>query len=244
MAGDQRLLTHAFSHGPIGDLQRAVDDRKPLPELRFGDAQRRVGEEIVPPDDGVQTFLAEELPERRHFSRGAVERRQRLPGAPIANQLDDPEQPDRAHGADGRMPAFEIGEQVLHHDPERPGVVDQPIVLVHLNRRQRRGARQRMAVVGQAAVEDPVLELVGDSAPHADRAELHVGAGQPLRHRQDVRHHTPVIDGEPLAGAAEARHHLVADHQNAVLRTQLADAFEVAVRRHAARRWFRSPVRG
>ena len=41
-----------------------------------------------------------------------------------------------------------------------------------------------------------------------------------------------MIDREPLAGAAEAGHHLVADHQDAVLRAQLAHALHVAVGRH------------
>ncbi len=40
------------------------------------------------------------------------------------------------------------------------------------------------------------------------------------------------VEGEPLAGAAEAGHHLVEDQHDAVLVAQLADAGEVARRRH------------
>ena len=38
--------------------------------------------------------------------------------------------------------------------------------------------------------------------------------------------------GEPLAGAAEARHHLVGDHQDAVLVAERAHALQVAVGRN------------
>jgi hypothetical protein len=37
-----------------------------------------------------------------------------------------------------------------------------------------------------------------------------------------------VVHREPLSGSAEARHHLIAHHENAVLRAELANALEVA----------------
>ena len=45
--------------------------------------------------------------------------------------------------------------------------LDEAVLLVDLDRRQRRGAGQRVRVVGQAAVEDVVLEVLGDLAAHA-----------------------------------------------------------------------------
>ena len=46
-----------------------------------------------------------------------------------------------------------------------------------------------------------------------------------------IRHHVPVIDGEPFARPPEAGHHLVGHHQDAVLVAQLADALQVSVGR-------------
>src|SRR5713101_6509796 len=57
----------------ISDLQPAIDDLKRLAHLLFVDAERRVGEEGVPADEGVEPLLAEETSERRHFVGGAVE---------------------------------------------------------------------------------------------------------------------------------------------------------------------------
>src|ERR1019366_4948898 len=44
--------------------------------------------------------------------------------------------------------------------------------------------------------------------------------------------HAPVIDGEPLAGAAPAGHDFVGDEQDAVAVTDFADTREVLGRRH------------
>ena len=81
---------------------------------------------------------------------------------------------------------------------------DQPVFLIDIQGRERRGARERMAVVGQAGRKDAVLEPVGDLAAHADGAHRHVRARQTLGHRDDVGHDVPVIDGEPLARPAES----------------------------------------
>ena len=155
--------------------------------------------------NGVEPFGPEKPAERRHLVRRPVERRQRLALGAVANELDDAEEPDRSHGADRRMPLLKSRQQLLHQHAHAPRVVDQPVVLVDLNRRERRRARQRMAVVGEAAVEHLVPKMIRDRPAHADGAERHVRARQPLRHRQDVGHDVPVIDRKPLAGAAEAR---------------------------------------
>jgi hypothetical protein len=88
-----------------------------------------------------------------------------------------------------------------------------------------------MAVVGEAAVEHLVLEVIGDlrrmpTAPSGTYALVSPFAIVMSRAR-------PSSDRrEPLAGAAEAGHHLVADHQDAVLVAQRAHALQVAVGRH------------
>ena len=80
---------------------------------------------------------------------------------------------------------------------------------------------------------DPVAELLVDD----HRPEGHVAGVDALRHREDVRHDLPVLAGEPLAGAAEAGHHLVEDQHDAVPVAHLADRLQVAVGRrdHAVR---------
>ena len=65
------------------------------------------------------------------------------------------------------------------------------------------------------------------------RAERHVAGVDPLRDGDDVGHDVPVLAGEPLAGAAEAGHHLVEDQQDAVAVAELAHA--LAGSRRAAR---------
>src|ERR1051325_176859 len=114
-------------HGLIGDLQAAVDDAEGFTQLLFRDDERRIGEEIVPADDREEPVLPEELAERAHFRRRTVERGHRLPGLPIANQLDDAEQAEIAHGADRRMALAEIGHQLAHHLSHAPGPLDEAV---------------------------------------------------------------------------------------------------------------------
>src|SRR5258708_10206239 len=73
--------------------------------------------------------------------------------------------------------------------------------------------------------------MLRDVMTHAPRSERKIAGGQSLSHRDQVRDNLPVIDGKPRAGAAEAGHDFVSDHQDAVLVAQLAYSFEVAVGR-------------
>src|ERR1700740_430393 len=87
------------ANSPISNLQPAIDDGKRLAQLLFVDAQRRIGEEGIPADKGVETLLAEEAPKRRHLVRGAIERSHGLFRLAAAHQFDDAEQSDGAHRA-------------------------------------------------------------------------------------------------------------------------------------------------
>ena len=89
-----------------------------------------------------------------------------------------------------------------------------------------------MPAVGQAACQKVVLEVVGDLLVHDDRAQRHVPARQALGAGHDVGHDAVVLGSEPLAGAPEAAHHLVGDHQDAVLVEQRPQAGVVAVGRN------------
>lgn len=55
------------SHRPIRHLQRAIDNRETLTQLVFGNRQRRIREEVVPPHERIQAFLAEEPAEFGHL---------------------------------------------------------------------------------------------------------------------------------------------------------------------------------
>ena len=88
-----------------------------------------------------------------------------------------------------------------------------------------------MAGVGEPAREEPVAHLIDDLAAGDHRAERDVAGVDPLRDAEDVGDDVPVLAGEPLAGAAEARHHLVEDQQDPVAVADLAHALEVAVGR-------------
>ena len=121
---------------------------------------------------------------------------------------------------------------LAHHATHLRGVLDESLVLVDLDGRQRGRAAERMAVVGETAVERLVPEVVGDAPTHAHRAERYVGTREALGHRDEIGHDVPVIHAEPPAGAAESRHDLVADQQDAVLVAQRAHALQVAVGRN------------
>jgi hypothetical protein len=86
--------------------------------------------------------------------------------------------------------------------------------------------------VGQAAGEGPLGERLVDARAEQHPAERDVAGVDPLGERDDVRHHAPPVDREPLAAPGEPAHHLVADEQHAVPVAQLAHPGEVAVGRH------------
>ena len=56
-AGSEDGEERALRNRAVGDLEPAVDDRERFAQLLLGDAQRRVGEERVPADEGVEPFL-------------------------------------------------------------------------------------------------------------------------------------------------------------------------------------------
>ena len=122
------------------------------------------------------------------------------------------------------MAFSQVGEQARHQLTHPLRARNQLIFFVHRDGRERGGARERMAVIGQTSREHFVLETVGDPSPHANRAERHVRARQSLRHRHQIGHDVPMIHGEPFARAAEPRHHFVGDHDDPVFVAERADA--------------------
>ena len=99
--------------------------------------------------------------------------------------------------------------------------LDEPLVLDHVEHRERRGLRDRVADVGPA-------DAAGDGRVHDLRLAEHAGERQPhrdrLRDRDQVRLDAEVLDREEPAGAREPGLHLVADEDDAVLVADLAQA--------------------
>ena len=135
------------------------------------------------------------------------------------------------------MPLGELRELDAEHLAGRGCLLDDALLLEGLDRGDAGRARERMAAVRQAAREVPRARPLRDRLAHDHRAERDVARVDALGDRQDVRHDVPVVDREPLAGAAEAGHHLVADQQDPVPVARLADRLQVAVGRddHAVR---------
>ena len=95
-----------------------------------------------------------------------------------------------------------------------------------------RRTRQRVARVGEPAGVGPVLEAVGHASAEHHATEGEVAGVDPFGEAHQVGFHIPLVEGEPLAAAAEARHHFVADHHDPVAVAEPADALEVPVGWH------------
>src|SRR4030095_11593336 len=146
--------THATArlrNSLVRDLQSAIDDVEGFTQLLLRDDQRRVGEEVVPSHEGEESLLTEELAERRHFRRRAVERRHRLLRLAVASQFDHAEQTDGAYGADRRVTLRQIRHQLRHHLACPLRAVNQVVLFVDPDGRERRGTGERMATVGETA---------------------------------------------------------------------------------------------
>ena len=117
------------------------------------------------------------------------------------------------------------------HLAHAPRVADHVVLLVCLQRAERRSAAKGMRVVGEPPIEGVLVEVRGDVRPHAHRPERHIRRGKALGQRDQVRDDPPVIHREPAPGAAEPRHDLVAHHQDPVAVAQRPHALEVSVGR-------------
>lgn len=62
-----KVGTAKLAHGLIGDLKGAIDDIEALDQLLLRDTERRVGEDHVPAQEGIEALGPEEGVERCHF---------------------------------------------------------------------------------------------------------------------------------------------------------------------------------
>jgi hypothetical protein len=129
------------------------------------------------------------------------------------------------------VPLCQTGHQLGHQLACPLRAVNQVVLFIDSNGRERRGAGERVAAVGETARKHLVLKEISDLPPHPDRAEWDIRARDPLRHRHDVGNDVPVVDGKPFTGPPESRHHFVGNHHDAVLVAKRPDTLHVAIGR-------------
>ncbi len=125
-------------------------------------------------------------------------------------------------------------EQVAQQRDRALQALERPLLLEHVERRERGGAGERVAGV-RVAVEE-ALELVEgaeEALVHAlarqRRGEREVAAGDALGERHEVGRDALLLAGEHRARPSEARGHLVADQEHAVAVAELAHRPQVAL---------------
>src|SRR5579862_6548875 len=100
------------------------------------------------------------------------------------------------------------------------------VLFIDTNRGKCGGTAHGMAVISETPVKHFVLKMLRDVMPHADCAQRQVAGSESLCHAEKIGNNFPMIHREPCASAAEARHHFIGDHQDAILLAELAHAFE------------------
>src|SRR5260370_1929297 len=96
------------------------------------------------------------------------------------------------------MPPPELLMVMLHHLAHSAGVADHVVLFVSLDRAQRRRAGERVTVVGQAAIEDVLLEVATDFRTHPDAAKWDVAPPKSLPHPPHPPAHPPTLHPNPL----------------------------------------------
>ena len=129
----------------------------------------------------------------------------------------------------------ESGCEVIGTD--HTGILDDSLVIHCIQRRDDGRHGERMPRIGEPTREDLSLKGVRDRLRDDHSTRGNVAGVHPLGKGDEVR--CPIVlsgreplPGEPLAGAAEARHDLVHDEQDAVLIGEIANAGQIAGRRH------------
>src|SRR4029077_9878963 len=93
---------------------------------------------------------------------GGIEGDEHLLRPAVLDELDPPEAAQTAPVADRRMPLREGAERLTEIGADGRGILDDALLLERLDRRDRRGARERMARARQPAGEGASAHLVDD----------------------------------------------------------------------------------
>src|SRR5450432_3718267 len=133
-------------------------------------------------------------------------------GLLILHDFDADHQPPSAHVADDFVFLRPVRHPLDHVCADLGGVLEQAFFLDHIKRCHGGCDTDGIAAEGGCMrAGDPIHDL---RARHGD-AERHAG-GNALGHANDIRLHSRVLDGDPLAGAADAALDFVYHQQNAV----------------------------
>ncbi len=151
-------------------------------------------------------------------------------------EFDPRDEPDRAD-IDDMARTFQAVRRILPMAAQLVRAVEQPLARIQIERREPRRTRQRMPRVCIAVEQlDPARHAVDHRIVqftlHRDRAHRHRRVGEALRHGDYVGCHTPGFGRRRAADAPEGCDHLVEDQDNAVPVANLAQAPEIADRRH------------
>ena len=120
---------------------------------------------------------------------------------------------------------------------QRAGAAWQILSAVQFQRGNGSGGGQRMAGIGitmeefdarASASHDGIIDVI----PDRNRPHGHGGIRQPLRHGHDIGRHAQAFRAEIGAKAAKAGDDLIINQQNAMLGADIAQALQVAHRRH------------
>ena len=193
--------------------QRRFEDREALLDDGVGGGQRhhdaqRVAVHAAAQQDqaALQRMGDHRLGEGRVFFRGVE----------ILHELD---RQHRAQPADvphpvGRGACADLGKSGAEVRAHGGGAGQQAFAVDGLDRCKRRGTGHGVAAIGAAQAAGG--HGVHDLGPADDTGDG-IAAGHGFRHGDEVRHHARMLDGEPGAGAAEARLDFIGDEQDAVL---------------------------
>mmetsp|Transcript_73900 Transcript_73900/g.229217 ORF Transcript_73900/g.229217 Transcript_73900/m.229217 type:complete len:427 (-) Transcript_73900:562-1842(-) len=225
----------------LQDAEGAVETGEAVAQLCFRDDERRRAMHLRRPHEADKALLVEGLLEVRDGGRHRLPHlhgplaRLRVLQVEAAEGAESPRLPDAGvllHEAvelrdhDGLDILADVAEDVRLQEVLQAGVPT--------------GEGHRVCLEGRAPACRVAPEKVLDRLSHADHRQWLPRAGQALGAREDVGDDAlEVLEREELAGTAEARHHLVGDHEDAVLGAQRADALHVANSwdEHPSRAW-------
>src|SRR5205823_13575115 len=147
----------------VGELQRLVDGLHPDPQLVLVDDERRGDEQDVPAAEDVHVALQELTAKGiRERAGGTVPLLEHLFGATVLHQLDAPEESAAAHVPDRWVLRRERAELPAEQLAEARRAADEVLALVGLERRDARGAGERVPALREAAPVDVILEVLRD----------------------------------------------------------------------------------
>ncbi|WUJ49053.1 hypothetical protein OHA70_22615 [Kribbella sp. NBC_00382] len=158
-----------------------------------------------------------------------VSSRVRRASRPVGDELNGAQQTQTTDVPNGRV----IAERFLQGCLQQGALVlrgcDQVAILEDLEYCVPSRRADDVVRVGEA-VREPG-DLLVDFTTASSEPKRPIAGRCTLRGNQDVRPHTPMLTGEPLAGPPEPGHHLVSNHQYAVLPADRRNRGPVVVRR-------------